>query len=233
MEICSRCGEEIRLGVRDGFYGWWHREDVDHRPGHGLLAEQADWEAIESELHKPRERLDTDGELEIYTTARHDAEKLKNPEQRRAAIAELDAREGKDAAVALEPIEVRCQPLPLDARGRDVTAEVAGVDGRPRTATIPGGATQVLSLIEKHPAWSVKRFTYARGPYVGTKGESLGVSDSIILIAMVDIDGQAAYAVFSWRDRKADWAWRVNPNRTVDHLGVKALKTWMKECSHG
>lgn len=33
--VCSRCGEEIRFGVRDAQRGWHHRESVDHFPRHG------------------------------------------------------------------------------------------------------------------------------------------------------------------------------------------------------
>lgn len=39
---CSACGEEVRLGVRDGQQGWWHRENVDHITIHGHRHTQAD-----------------------------------------------------------------------------------------------------------------------------------------------------------------------------------------------
>jgi hypothetical protein len=33
--VCSRCGEEVRFGFRDGVKGWHHRESVDHIARHG------------------------------------------------------------------------------------------------------------------------------------------------------------------------------------------------------
>jgi hypothetical protein len=41
-DTCSRCGEEVRLGWRNGVKGWLHREDVDHHTLLGHIHTQHD-----------------------------------------------------------------------------------------------------------------------------------------------------------------------------------------------
>lgn len=36
-QTCSRCGEEVRYGTREGVTGWLHRGEVDHLPIFGQI----------------------------------------------------------------------------------------------------------------------------------------------------------------------------------------------------
>lgn len=51
---CSRCGQEIRWGWRDGRQAYWHREDVDHATMQGHLHTQADEDAHNAVLDEVR-----------------------------------------------------------------------------------------------------------------------------------------------------------------------------------
>lgn len=168
VEVCSRCGQEVRWGWRHGREMYWHREDVDHQPVFG---------------------------------------------QRLAPPPPEDLEEERD--LTIPPPEVSAHPVGPD-------------DFPPRS-----GIRQIYNLIGKTPGWEVVRFTAARGPYVGSKGEVLSISDSVVLTARgpVLLDGSRRVAVASWRDGAFDFA----------HLGVAkngrieitpgnsaAMKDWIK-----
>lgn len=47
--VCSRCGEEVRFGFREGMKGWHHREAVDHVARHGHAVEHLNLRAVVDE----------------------------------------------------------------------------------------------------------------------------------------------------------------------------------------
>lgn len=49
-QTCSRCGEEVRYGKREGITGWLHREGVDHLPLFGALWTAEDQSRVEASL---------------------------------------------------------------------------------------------------------------------------------------------------------------------------------------
>lgn len=224
-ETCSRCGQEVRRGYRDGRLAWWHREAVDHEPVFGNAS--YDKAEVERQRHLPRERyvkVNPEGfpllfEIETYTAAEVELKAMSKAARDRAAEEDEDA----EPEHPLEPIEVRCTPLNL--KGETV---VTDVDGRERVTVTPGGARTLINLATKL-GWDVVRLTYARGPYIGAKGGSLGVSDSVVLVVRGPVlDGSNVYGVASWRDGKSQWAWRV-VDRKIDAVGARALSAWMKE----
>jgi hypothetical protein len=237
-ETCSTCGQEVRWGWRDGHdgqgvrQGYWHRELVDHMPKFGKVG--YDKAEVERQRHLPRVRTVTrkiDGELveveETYTTAELELKAMNKAARDRAADAALDEDEEAEPENPLEPVEVRSFDMPLKG-----DFEAPRVDGGVQRSTVPGGCRTLLNLAEKL-GWEVVRLTYARGPYLGSKGGSLGVSDSVRLILRGPVvDGDPVYAVASWRDAKSQWAWKI-VNRTIDSVGARALAAWMKEVPRG
>lgn len=219
---CSKCGQEVRRGWRHGREAWWHREDVDHEPIFGRIFTPEDAAEVERQRHLPR--LADDGST--YTVAEWEAQKLKDKKKRGAALAAL--AEEDETPGAVEQIEVRCTPMPLKGE-LSVTHE----DGTTSTTKVPGGVRTLLNLAEKLGDWDVVRLTYSRGPYLGADGESLGVSDSVVLhLRGPEVDNTRVHALASWRDGKSDWAWKVERNH-VERVGARALIAWMKEVPHG
>lgn len=230
MEICSRCGEEVRWGWRPGTTSpappagfWMHRDpSVDHMPIFGQRVTAEDFEEIEQQRHLTRYTEDD----EPYTTAEYDFRRMsKRKRDQLEADAPDDDEEGHDD---IEPVEVRTINLPNKGR-----VFIGCSDGTVAVAQVPGGVRTILNLAAKI-GWEVERLTYARGPYLGANGKSLGVSDSVVLLVRGPIvDGTPLLGVASWRDAKSDWAWRVH-NKTTTSVGAKALIAWMKEnpCVH-
>jgi hypothetical protein len=104
-------------------------------------------------------------------------------------------------------------------------------DGTVAVAAVPGGARIFINLAAK-VGWAITRLTYARGPYLGAKGKSLGVSDSVVLhLRGPVVDGAPLQAVGSWRDGKSDFAYQVHRS-TRTRVGARALTEWMKENPH-
>lgn len=225
MTSCGRCGEEVRHGVRAGVTGWWHRENVDHHPIFGRMMTEADLAETERQLDLPRVRVVTRSkkvgdetvtweEEEAYTTREHDLARYRKSRKFRDAEAQ-DADEDDDEPIApLPPIETLGHPVDPDSFA-------------PRS-----GIRQVVNLVEKTEGWERHRLTHARGPYVGSSGECLSVSDTIVLGARnVLLDGSVRVAVASWRDGKFDFAFigilkdhRLNPVR----VDATTMKNWIK-----
>lgn len=193
--VCSRCGEEVRWGARDGHMGYWHREAVDHQPIHGHRFLAADQELAVQHLARWRELAP-------------------EPEP----VDEDDDELEDDAVIA---------PLPEPEVPRhDVTADAFP----PRS-----GIRQILNLIDRTPGWELMRLTHARGPWIGSKGTMLSISDSVVLAARgpVGVDG-TPIAVGTWRD--GDFKTAYTGVLQAGHLATtgvnsKALKTWIKEHS--
>lgn len=208
---CSACGEEIRLGYRDGQRGFWHRENVDHAPIHGHRITR---EAAEATERHRREHVYYDDDGKPYTAAEWEISRDKDVERRRRGMAEL---KGTD------PDHVEPIPEPEIPR-HDVEVESLP----PRS-----GMRQIANLVLKTDGWELRRLTAARGPYVGNDGKVLSISDSLVLGAVgPELDGGRAIAVASWRDGKFDHAYagRLQDGiAKVDPVNATELKAWIKE----
>jgi hypothetical protein len=128
-------------------------------------------------------------------------------------------REAVESAV--DPDEGPLPPVEIYAH--DVDPE----DFAPRS-----GIRQIINLIPKQ-GWELLSVRHARGPYVGSKGQSLGISDSHVVKARgpARLDGGVPVAVASWRDSKFDFAYigtiekgHLEP-RKVDST---SMKNWIK-----
>lgn len=238
---CGRCGAEVRHGTRDGglTVAWLHRDPaVDHVAILGVPYSPEQVEQWEAALDEPRTRTvvrrkkinatkskpahhEEWTEEEIYTTREVDFKKMAKEARERQAAEDLD--EDEEPESPLEPVEVYSTPSP--------TIGVLEVDGR--TVKVPGGA-RTLILAAEATGWEIVEFTYARGPYMGAKGGSLGVADShrLTLRGPDAVDGTPRLAVAWWRNAKSDRVWRIE-NKTVTVTGAKALGAWMKEVPSG
>jgi hypothetical protein len=235
---CARCGQEVRHGTRNGHSVMWlHREDADHHAVLGRPYSREDVAAWEAELDRPRTRVVVRRkkinatkdlaahhaewcEIEEYTTRAVDLEKYRKSEKFREAE-ERDVDELEEEG-ALEPIEVYSTPCPT--KGVLTVETPSG----PRPVAVPGGARTVI-LAAEQAGWEILKFTYARGPYLGAKGGSLGVADTHrLLLRGPSVDGEPRLAVAWWRNAKSDAVWRIE-NNTMTPIGAKALISWMKE----
>jgi hypothetical protein len=172
--------------------------------------------------HTPKfGRLMQPGEWEQMMAAVAEGQRFRNKKN----DLESEATEIQEAR-PLEPIEVRSTSMPHKG-----SLSLDTPDG-PREVPVPGGVRTLLNLAERLGDWEVLRLTYARGPYLGANGSSLGVSDSITLMMRSTLDSKPVYAVASWRDGKSDWAWKVIDKHAY-RVGAKALNAWMKEVSGG
>lgn len=187
---CSRCGEEVRFGEREGKRGWWHRGPVDHMPvlGHSVPA------AVSNMLEA---------------------------EEEQAAADEEEGRMG--------PPEVPAHPVDL--------ADFAAQSGLRQIGNLVSGVTKAGKKKSDPPAapgWELVNITHARGHYMGSKGGSLGISDTHVLRARgpVGLDGSRRVAVASWRDLKFDFAFvgaimggKLTSTRKVSST---EMKDWIK-----
>lgn len=183
---CSVCGEEIRLGVRDGQLGWWHRENVDHNVIHGHRSYFQNSNTLEAEE-------EVVPEVEVW-------------------------------AHPVEPTEFTAQ-----SGLRQIANLVSG-----ETRLMPNGKT---SKSKKHPpaapGWELVNITHARGPYRGSKGEVLSISDTHVLRARgpVELDGSRRFAVASWRDLAFDFAFigTIKDGTLTPHKVSSAeMKDWIQ-----
>lgn len=209
-ETCSVCDQEVRWGWRDGREAYWHREAADHEPVFGRIFTAEDKARVDAELDRVRTRVNDKGEVQEYTARTLSKTKKARDE------AEEDDDTGSDV---LEPIEVHCTDMPHKG-----VFEIGG-----REVAVPGGVRTVLNLAAKQD-WDVERLTYSRGPYLGANGKSLGVSDCVVLrLRGPVVDGAQLRGVASWRDGKADWAWRLDGRTTTRLENMTALKNLIKE----
>lgn len=215
--VCSVCGQEVRLGWRDGIKSWLHREPVEHLTILGHRYTQAAHDALELELDKPRERFVPTKtgfpllfEIETYTTREHTIAKM--------------AKAAREAAELEEEIETAPIPAP---EVRSTPIEI----GDPR---LPGGAKTIINLARKNgwTAWA----TYARGPRVhSTTGALLEISDNVLV--RLRLDGSERRAVGYWitkNDKPAfEFAWILradleNRKYTTVSANSDELKAWIK-----
>lgn len=109
--------------------------------------------------------------------------------------------------------------------------EVRSTPVTPKDDIVPGGVRTVTNLLAKQE-WELRRLTHARGPYVGSKGEVLSISDTIVLGAR-KVDG-SAIAVASWRDGKFDFAYVggiVGDKIETRKVNATEMKNWIKGIS--
>lgn len=142
------------------------------------------------------------------------------------------------------------EPDPLQSATVEVWAhpveptEFAPQSGLRQIANLVSGETRVMpngkaSKSKKHPAmapgWELVNITHARGPYRGSKGEVLSISDTHVLRARgpVEVDGSRRVAVASWRDLSFDFAFIgvLRPGGRIDPLRKASsdeMKDWIK-----
>lgn len=198
-EICSRCRQEVRWGIRDGVGPTWlHREHVDHAVLFGRPMTVADKAEVDRQRNLPR----TNENGDTYTVAEWEREKMSK--KKRDA---LDVEDDVEAEPIPEP-EVRSTPIE-----------------NPKDARVPGGCRTVTNLIAKQ-GWEIASLTYARGPYLGANGKVLSISDSILLRAR-SLDTPVRFAVASWRDGKFDTGY-LGVDGHWSHANATELKNWIK-----
>lgn len=190
--VCSRCGQEIRFGTRDGVKAWHHREQVDHVPRHGHAV-------------PPRERREPEPTEE-----------------------ELAHQALQNAPVEIYAHDVDPADFPAQSGIRQIANLVSG-----ETRVMPNGkASKSMKHPPMAPGWELVNLHHARGPYRGSKGEVLSISDTHVLRARrVRLDGTVDIAVASWRDLKFDFAFiGTIRNKALDprKVGSDELKDWIK-----
>lgn len=192
---CSRCGQEVRFGERDGMKGWWHREAVDHHPVLG---------------HSP---------------------------QQRAEVHEEPPTEEEIAAEALQNAQVEVWAHDADPEEFSPQSGIKQIYNLVTGVTRKSPTTGKASKSPKHPAmaegWELVNLHHARGPYRGSKGEVLSISDTHVLRARgpVELDGSYRVAVASWRDLAFDFAFIgtvANGRLDVRKADSDTMKNWIK-----
>jgi len=224
------CGQETRYGKRGGVLGYHHREDVDHAPIFGQRFTEEMAARVEAQRDEPRFRLPSAAmkhcvtyqaltPLEEYTTRRNDILKDTDATRRKRRIAELDGVDVDYIAPPPEP-EIACHPIEVS-------------DLKPRS-----GILQMANLIlgknkDKVQGWELRRLTHSRGPYVGSSGEVLSISDSIVMGARgPEVDSGVRVAVASWRDGEFDFGYTgilKDGVVTTQPANSNALKAWIKD----
>lgn len=150
-------------------------------------------------------------------------------------VTDLTKTDEEIAAAVLQAatIEVHAHEVPI--------GDFAGQSGIRQIANLVSGVTRVMpngraSKSMKHPpmapGWELVSIHHARGPYVGSKGEVLSISDSHLLRARaVRVDGSVDIAVASWRDMSFEFAYigtikdgSLSPRK----VGSDELKDWIK-----
>lgn len=213
-----------------------HRDpDADHHVSLGYIQTDEDRAEIERQYDLPRERFvkhDPEGfpllfEIDVYTTREHDLARYeKDKKYKQAQAAEAALNDEEEEGHEPEPIEVYATPMPLKGALRVETPHGF------REVPVPGGVRTIINRATEL-GWEIQRLTYARGPYLGANGKSLGVSDTVVLrVRGPVVDGHHVYGLGSWRDGKSDWAWAVQ-NKTISSVGARALVAWMKEHPNG
>lgn len=203
-ETCGRCGQEVRFGVRPSPA----RPPADRDASYWMhrdVADDLDHEVAFGKTWTPELQATLDASLAAMA-ARGSADTRKKQEQ-------------EDVAAKDEWAEV---PAPeLYSRPADVN------DFPPRS-----GIRTMFNLIGKAQGWEVRRFTIARGPYVGARGQVLSISDSVVMgMRGPTLDTGHQVAVASWRDGSFDFAYtgilRGNTVSTTP-ANAKALKAFIR-----
>lgn len=225
-ETCSRCGEEVRWGTRGSITGYLHRLDADHVPIFGTPWSPELVAALEEQARLPRTMEDGT----VYTTLEFDIiERDKDPERRRRRLA-LARGEDPDAPPApLPPVEVPKHDLDVKS--------FAATSGIAQLHNLASGVTRVTpdgksTKVKKHPpmapGWEVRRFTGARGPYLGADGSVLSISDTVVLGAR---GPDQKIAVAAWRDGQFDTGYVgviIDGAVRVEAANSTEVKQWLK-----
>lgn len=152
----------------------------------------------------------------------------------------LEAPEPTEEEIAAEAlrnakVEVWAHDVPLTDFAPQSGIRQIGNLVTGETRLMPNGKT---SKSKKHPpaapGWELINLHHARGPYKGSKGEVLSVSDTHVMRARgpVGLDGARRWAVASWRDLKFDFAWIgiIKDGRlTIDRRATSdEMKDWIR-----
>ena len=131
---------------------------------------------------------------------------------------------GNNAPVALvrTPEEPPAEPVP-EPEILSHSIEISDLRNR-------SGVKQVANLVIKH-GWELVSLTHARGPYVGSKGTVLSISDVIVLRARdtrLDEDPTRMRGIVaSWRDYDYDFGYALS-QRSPHKVNATELKEWIK-----
>lgn len=140
-QTCSKCGEEVRYGVRGGVRGWLHRDEKDHLALFGTLWTPEDQARVEASLAEMASRGKADKKTETLPSD--------------------DDDDGSDVWDTIPEPEVRCTPVPIeDLRPRSGILQMVNLivktDGwdlkaitRARGPWV-GARGQVLSISDHH-----------------------------------------------------------------------------------
>lgn len=176
------------------------------------MAVHGHWTTVAAveEIRRQREdvaRQQDDGTT--YTSAEYEILRDKDATRRRRRLAELHGEERAEEVIP-EP-ELRRTPVDVD-------------DLPPRS-----GMRQIANLVLRTDGWELARLTRARGPYLGSDGSVLSISDSLVLGAR---GPEGRVAVATWRDGKFDSAYTGRVVCGVTHMrsaNATELKSWIKE----
>lgn len=182
-EVCGRCGQEVRYGVRpsparppadqDKPY-WMHRDPADDLEHTVILG--TPW--------TPELQVKIDAAL-AEMASRGKADDAKKKQQEEAEQAEKWDQ--------IPPPEVPAYDI-------DVTDLPKG-----------SGMVQIANLLNRTDGWEIVRLRKSRGPYIGARGQVLSISDCVRIGARgpleEGVDGGRRCAVASWRDGGFDFAY--------------------------
>lgn len=118
----------------------------------------------------------------------------------------------REPVVVLDPVpdspEVPATPIEL---------------GDPR---VPTGCRSIAKLAAKH-GLTVQRLTYSRGPWLGSKGNTLSISDAVVLAVASPqrFDGCAVYALGLWRDGAFEFGY-IAPQ--MEKVNSTVMRGWIK-----
>lgn len=134
-------------------------------------------------------------------------------ERRDRRLAELRGQD-PDYVEPLPPVEVYAH-------------DVDPADFAPRS-----GIRQVINLILKQ-GWDLVSVKHARGPYVGSGGKALSISDTHVVKARgpAALDGGVPVVVASWRDGKFDFSYigTIQGGRLIPtKVDATTMKNWIK-----
>lgn len=170
-----------------------------------------------------------DGVLKYHHRERVDHEPAFGNIHARAVLPEAEVETEK----VIPPIEVHAHEVD--------PSEFAPQSGIRQIANLVTGTTRVMpngksSKSLKHPpmapGWELVNLTHSRGPYMGSRGDALSISDCHVLRARAhQVDGSVKIAVASWRDGDFEFAYigtikdgRLAPER----VSSDAMKQWIK-----
>ena len=151
-----------------------------------------------------------------------------------ASLVEMAARGKADKAKA----EAEAAEQERETWDEVPEPEIRCTDIDPDSFPARAGIRQICNLIKRTESWELKRVTYARGPYVGARGQVLSISDHHKISALGPIvpgdglDAGQRFVVASWRDMKFDAGYTglIRGQTVYPHpANSDAMKAWIKE----